>query len=120
MKNKCSCYEVRTRKTYDPALCWMFPEKYGVCLGTKECEECNCEGNEWNCDFYPEKRQITIKGELAYSITGNLEPTTLEIKNCEKIKLHHKEIDIDFELPKKVLENIDTITINGIKYVKEN
>ena len=62
MKNKCSCYEVRTRKTYDPALCWMFPEKYGVCLGTKECEECNCEGNEWNCDFYPEKRQITIKG----------------------------------------------------------
>lgn len=119
MKNKCSCYEVRTRKIQN---CWPFPdhvEKYGVCLGTKECDECSCEGNEYLCDFYPEKRKITIKGELAQSISGNLEPAAIEIKNCEKIKLHHKEIDIDFELPKNVFENIDIITINGIKYVKE-
>ena len=25
---------------------------YGFCLGTKECEECNCEGDKSKCDFY--------------------------------------------------------------------
>ena len=26
------------------------------CYGTKECEQCWCEGDESQCDFYPEKR----------------------------------------------------------------
>ena len=122
MKNKCSCYEVHTRKTCQNGICWPFPERretYGVCLGTKERDECNCGGNEYLCDFYPEKRKLTIEGELAHSISGCLEPTTLTITNCEKIKLHHKELDLDCELPIKVFESIDIITINGIKYVKE-
>ena len=25
---------------------------YGFCLGTKECEECSCEGDKSKCDFY--------------------------------------------------------------------
>lgn len=25
---------------------------YGFCLGTKECEECGCEGDKSKCDFY--------------------------------------------------------------------
>lgn len=25
---------------------------YGFCLGTKECEECSCEGDKSRCDFY--------------------------------------------------------------------
>ena len=28
----------------------------GRCMGTKEREECACDGDESMCDFYPEKR----------------------------------------------------------------
>ena len=28
----------------------------GECWGTKECEECSCEGNELVCDFYENVR----------------------------------------------------------------
>lgn len=48
-----------------------------------------------------------------------LEPLTLTITNCEKFKVQLREIDIEFELDPDKLENIDTIIINGYKYVKE-
>lgn len=28
-----------------------------ICNGTKECEECSCNGDVSKCDFYPEKRK---------------------------------------------------------------
>ena len=56
-------------------------------------------------------------GKIA--IAENMSPQTLTITNCEKIKLKHKEMDIDFEFDTSKLENIDTIIINGHKYVKE-
>ena len=28
-----------------------------ICNGTKECEECSCNGDESKCNFYPEKRK---------------------------------------------------------------
>lgn len=37
--------------------------KYGVCFGTKECEECNCKGDTSKCDFYSEKRKQQTKTE---------------------------------------------------------
>lgn len=39
--------------------CSCLHEEYGkqVCYGTKECEECLCDGDQSECDFYPEKRQ---------------------------------------------------------------
>lgn len=48
-----------------------------------------------------------------------LEPFTVEIGNCKCIKLGHKELDIEFELEPDKLENINTLIINGHKYVKE-
>ena len=50
---------------------------------------------------------------------SSLEPQTLTITNCEKITMHHRELDIDFEFNPDRLENIDTIILNGYKYVKE-
>ncbi len=35
------------------------------CYGTKECELCNCGGDEVECDFYPEKRN---KNTMKYDI----------------------------------------------------
>jgi hypothetical protein len=44
---------------------------------------------------------------------------TLTITNCNKIRLQHKETEINFEFDTKKLENIDAIIINGFKYIKE-
>ena len=57
----------------------------------------------------------TAWGEL----DPKLNPQTLTITNCEKFKVHLREIDVEFELEPDKLENIDTIIINGHKYVKE-
>lgn len=48
-----------------------------------------------------------------------LEPQTLTITKCDKFKVQCKEMDIEFEFDSDKLQNIDTIVINGYKYVKE-
>ena len=50
---------------------------------------------------------------------ASVQPQTLTITNCEKFKVQLKEIDLEFELEPDKLENIDTLIINGHKYVKE-
>ena len=47
----------------------------------------------------------------------DVEPMTLHI-DTNLIKLSHKEFEIDFDLNPDKLKNIDTIIINGYKYVK--
>ena len=54
---RCDCYETRT-ETAGP---WKNNYLYGVCLGTREVEMCNCGGDESKCTFYPEKRKAAIK-----------------------------------------------------------
>ena len=52
---QCDCYNVRIDRIYGNET------KYGVCLGTKEVDRCNCGGDESKCDFYPEKRKVVEK-----------------------------------------------------------
>ena len=52
---QCDCYNVRIDRIYGNEM------KYGVCLGTKEIDRCNCGGDESKCDFYPEKRKVAEK-----------------------------------------------------------
>ena len=52
---QCNCYNVRIDKIYGNET------KYGVCLGTKEVDRCNCGGDKSKCDFYPEKRKAAEK-----------------------------------------------------------
>ena len=52
---QCKCYNVRIDRIYGNEM------KYGVCLGTKEIDRCNCGGDESKCDFYPEKRKAAEK-----------------------------------------------------------
>lgn len=65
MKNKCHCYHTqkKTRYTYNQYTGSPIPHdvEVGVCWGTKECDECNCGGNETKCDFYPEVRKKAKK-----------------------------------------------------------
>lgn len=39
--------------------CWVVISNSdkAVCYGTKECEECTCNGDVSKCNFYPEKRK---------------------------------------------------------------
>ena len=52
---QCDCYNVRIDRIYGNEM------KYGVCLGTKEIDRCNCGGDESKCDFCPEKRKKAEK-----------------------------------------------------------
>ena len=52
---QCNCYNVRIDRIYGNEM------KYGVCLGTKEVDRCNCGGDESKCDFYPKKRKAAQK-----------------------------------------------------------
>jgi hypothetical protein len=42
--------------------CYRYNEarKRHECLGTKECEECTCCGDESKCNFYPERREKAV------------------------------------------------------------
>ena len=66
---KCKCYHTQEdryyftdyEKGFRAALKLPYKEyemrTEGRCWGTKECDLCNCEGDESKCDFYPEKRK---------------------------------------------------------------
>ena len=49
---KCSCWEEISVMRRYPNL-----ETIQICNGTKEREECSCDGDESKCNFYPEKRK---------------------------------------------------------------
>ena len=55
---QCKCYETRLEPIETNSI---FRHTYGVCLGTKEVDRCNCGGDESKCDFYPEKRKAAEK-----------------------------------------------------------
>ena len=50
----------------------------------------------------------------------NADPDTLIIERCSKLQVEHNGIEIEFPLDNNILKSIDTIEINGFKYVKEN
>ena len=65
MANKCNSYHLQptTRYTYHPLTGRPIAHdiEVGVCWGTKECDQCNCDGDMTQCDFYPEVRKRALK-----------------------------------------------------------
>ena len=45
----CKCYRTRFKGATDATQ--------GYCIGTKECEDCSCGGNELKCNFYEHIRE---------------------------------------------------------------
>jgi len=82
--------------------CSCLHEEYGkqVCYGTKEREECSCEGDPNKCNFYPEKRNntrymIADTTEKGTIVTADLYRTTLE-----KISyMDYGDILTEFDIP---------------------
>ena len=85
--------------------CSHFPNTKLIhrCIGTKDCDECTCGGDEAECDFYPEKREKAMAERKIYT-----EP--------EEIKLSFDEIKeaIDKHIAKKPL--IKVLNINNLPY----
>lgn len=61
---KCEYYS--TRKVYSGLLDYPFPKIVGECLGTKECEECKCGGDQKKCDFYSYIRENAKEKLIEY------------------------------------------------------
>ena len=86
MANKCTCYRKGERFEYDTVIMKGVMKSYYYCVGTKERDQCNCDGYMTQCDFYPEVRakgRESIKIEDAinhfkYGITHDIfkEPVT--------------------------------------------
>lgn len=90
MNNKCNCYNViqKRKYTYHPFTGERIAHdvNVAVCNGTKEQEECSCNGDRCKCDFYPEvrekaKQNITFENAIAhfkYGISHDIfkEPVT--------------------------------------------
>lgn len=63
---KCDSYHTKdvTQYTYDryTGRCdGSYTKTVGVCWGTRECDECSCNGNELYCTHYPEIRKEAKK-----------------------------------------------------------
>lgn len=52
---KCKCWESSFKTKYGKDFAYSVPIQ--ICNGTKEREECSCNGDESKCKFYPEKRK---------------------------------------------------------------
>ena len=56
--DKCNCWEEIEKATgYYKGFPMEVKNKIQICNGTKEREECSCNGNPEKCTFYPEKRK---------------------------------------------------------------
>lgn len=65
---KCKCYHPRIKTIYINEI-RTTQRIVGYCWGTKECEECSCDGNKLKCDFYDYIREEAQKEQLDYKIT---------------------------------------------------
>lgn len=51
--DKCKCYQKqRYIRGWKDSSTPIFEREIGICLGTKEKEQCLCNGDESECDFY--------------------------------------------------------------------
>lgn len=103
---KCDCYRIRSVTRYNGIFGTQnYLESY--CIGTKECEICNCGADESKCDFYPEKRKkaekpmttaemwlkaqedgeayITIDGDASYSVADGFIMENLHVSNVQTL-----------------------------------
>ena len=62
---KCDCYHTKTKTQYVydrfTGRPTPFDTEVGICWGTRECDECNCDGDRSKCDFYEHVRKEAFK-----------------------------------------------------------
>ena len=99
--SKCSCYHTRKQQVYGHTGFGPYcrEETVGECWGTKERDQCSCNGNTIKCDFYPEKRNtkvfaVDFDGTLCDNVWPEIgEPNIVMIEYVKALRqLGHKLI----------------------------
>ena len=124
-KNKMTKLEYDTNSTSGAEkYCPLCNTRLEMAMGNNcwECPSCGYGYIDYIGD--PPKDNFFVPCDNAWGVgyahgKGLMELDEFVITNCEKIKMHHKEMDIDFEFDTKKIENINTIIINGHKFVRE-
>lgn len=92
----CKNYELYDRYTftYDTYTGARIPHKVtvGVCLGTKEQDECSCEGNRCNCDFYADVREKAKQQKREEDIPTRISDLIIKINGLDLSGYENEEI----------------------------
>lgn len=65
---ECNYYRKEKRIKYYSGA-YKIPYTVGICMGTKEMDECRCGGDRRCCDFYPEYR---VESENLVEVRGGI------------------------------------------------
>lgn len=94
--SKCDKYHLYDRWliTYNPVTGDPIknPRQVGVCWGTKEQEECSCEGNRCNCDFYEHVRKEAKQQKQEESISTRLADLAIKLNSLDLSGFQSEEI----------------------------
>lgn len=130
---KCSCYKkgVRNSPRYSPLTgeyIGCVEKSYGYCTGTKELEACSCDGDKIKCNFYPYIREEVIKKsdetlfvekqDAQRSINFTLNKGKTLIIETNDLKFHQKDLDITIDISNDVIDSLEVININGVRFIK--
>lgn len=92
----CKNYELYDRYTftYDTYTGARIPHKVtvGVCLGTKEQDECSCEGNRCNCDFYTDVREKAKQQKREEDIPTRISDLIIKVNGLDLSGYENEEI----------------------------
>lgn len=107
MTDKCKSYHIESKRKYTYHPITGDPIRnditVGVCWGTKEIDECKCNGDRTQCDFYPEVREkARAETEIKKPITRADNIRSMSDEELAELlaegKYNNKEIDIDHEI----------------------
>lgn len=92
----CKNYELYDRYTftYDTYTGAKIPHKVtvGVCLGTKDQDDCSCEGNRCNCDFYADVREKAKQQKREENIPTRISDLIIKINGIDLSGHQNEEI----------------------------
>lgn len=94
---KCDCYETLKKLCYSPFFNQSYYQTVSICYGTKEREECHCDGDKTKCDFYPEVRD-KAKFELKYKRVETNADYIRSMTNDELADFFFESPEIEFEI----------------------
>lgn len=83
---KCDCYRIGKRIKYNNIFNKSYADEYFYCMGTKELDECSCEGDRTKCDFYPKVREKALNEQEVLNLQ------TVPIENYLKLKNKNKKL----------------------------
>lgn len=122
MKKNCDCYRIesKNRYTYHPITGKPIKDNIivGVCLGTKETEECSCGGDRTKCDFYSAARE-KAKKESNKVITNGDNIRSMNDEQLAEFVLNCTNNDIGFCHVGMCLDN-ESCTECALKWIQQS